>query len=142
MQESISEIWEKYFKSKGAGYAYVLLNTDGRTRANLLGINKRHYVNSVAANSWKNEIETALNSITDELPEEIIISAKAKLYALYSNMIESIGGVNNKDLCSDMRELASEMFTKARSLAFEHIVSGFNEELHNLLSNNDDTKGN
>ena len=51
MQESISEIWEKYFKSKGAGYAYVLLNTDGRTRANLLGINKRHYVNSVAANS-------------------------------------------------------------------------------------------
>lgn len=136
MQEPISECWERYFKSKGAGYAYVLLHTDGKTRTNLLGINRQHYVNSNAAAAWKQEIESALDAITEEIPQASVVAAKAVLYTIYSNMIGSIGGENNKELYSSMRDMASEMFTKARSLMFEHVLNGFKEEMNKLLPDN------
>lgn len=72
---------KEYFKSTTDFVIYTLLETDGRSRCDNLGIREIHYSDKQAANEWKLSVRQYLH------PNDT--AALAKLEKLYLNMVDS-----------------------------------------------------
>lgn len=66
-----------YFKDQKNKYEFILLFTDGKNRADLLGIQYKHYSNSKEANKWYCNIKDVIEDpkateVLERLYEEMI----------------------------------------------------------------------
>ncbi len=75
--------WNAYFKSEAAAMVFILTETDGETRADLLGITKKLYSDPEAAGAWYLGILDKIRGFGG--PAEDL--AKKKLDRLFTGMI-------------------------------------------------------
>lgn len=85
--------FDENFNSRAHGFVYVLNNTDGKNRSELLGITEELYTDRHAAVRWRNDIWGFLDETsvcTCDIPEEDIATAKGVLSKLYANMVDGL----------------------------------------------------
>lgn len=86
-QEEMTEIKPySFFKTKGQEYVYALLELDGRSRMDVLGVNMLNYHSDRYANQWYDKIYTTINNDL-EVPDGLKNKALLKLQDLQRNMI-------------------------------------------------------
>lgn len=73
-----------FFKSKAAKYIFILTQTDGETRMNLLGVDMRHYTDAKVAAAWMRDIAKCIHP--DNCTHPLAEKAFNKLDEIYKVM--------------------------------------------------------
>lgn len=84
---------DESFNSRAHGLVYILNNTEGKNRCELLGITEELYTDRHAAARWRNTIWGFLDEksiITCDIPEEDVAVAKGVLSKLYANIVDEL----------------------------------------------------
>ena len=74
-----------YFKGEAEKYIFYLLELDGKTRLNKLGVNKMHYAKKETALKWRNEIAKKIHP--DNCTNKMAQKAMNELNYLYREMV-------------------------------------------------------
>lgn len=74
-----------YFKGEAEKYIFYLLELDGKTRLNKLGVNKMHYAKKETASKWRNEIAKKIHP--DNCTNKMAQKAMNELNYLYREMV-------------------------------------------------------